>query len=264
MTLRCVHPLFEVDRNLVDRDMLDSFLDLAVAENFTVDYKGAADGSALTTIAAFANTFGGVVLVGVDWDKHDKERPGKIKPVANSQRESFNNQMVGMFSPRWVPEIIPIAIDADHSVLVVRVFPDLVPRPLMYKGTVPIRRESRNDTASLAEIQSLFAEQRVTYQTITMGPGHNPRSAYPSIRHDITAPAVVVRAFTSAPVLRNVHRPHLDRGTHNAVASALTMSRLPMHILRQMRHGEGLSRVARAGRCRSRVFLETIKGPTSI
>jgi hypothetical protein len=225
-----VHPLFEIDRSQVDRKMLDSFLSLGIEENFTVDYKGAADGSPLTTIAAMANTYGGLVLVGVDWNKRDKERPGQLKPVRNAQREIFVSQMVGAFSPRWTPEVIPVVIDDDHSVLVVRIFPDLVPRPLMYRGTVPIRREGRNDSANLAEIQSLLAEGRGLASLHAASPVHNPSGAYASIRLDKHDPAIVVRAFTSAHVLRGVPRPHIDLATHEAIIAALTQSRLPLHV----------------------------------
>jgi hypothetical protein len=69
------HRLFTASASEIDFALVRSFLDLVIEEGFTIDYKTTED-AAVDTVAAMANTYGGVVLVGVRPDQHYKNRPG--------------------------------------------------------------------------------------------------------------------------------------------------------------------------------------------
>jgi hypothetical protein len=57
-------------------------------------------------------------------------------------------QMATTFDPPgWTPDVIPVTVDGKLLV-VVRVDPDSVPRPLFHQGSVRVRLDGRNTTAS--------------------------------------------------------------------------------------------------------------------
>lgn len=224
-----MHPLFTVDAMLVTRQLLEEFLSLAVAEGLTVEYKG--DFDTLEEVAAMANTYGGLVLAGVPHrGKDGKELPGTPIGVPLADRQRMLDRMANMYSPPYTPEVIPVAVGGDRYVLVVRVDSDRAPRPIMYQGRIPVRREARNGWANLTEIRALLDEQGTYIDPWTLSASHAPSAHYPVIRSQMDDPSVVVRAFTSADVLRRVARPRLDRAAHEALASGLMGSRLPMHV----------------------------------
>ncbi|WP_147317768.1 AlbA family DNA-binding domain-containing protein [Streptomyces spongiicola] len=71
------HPLFSAPVDAVDGEMVRSFLALELEESFTLDYKRNIDATA-DTVAAMANTYGGVVLIGVDAHPKDSNLPGGL------------------------------------------------------------------------------------------------------------------------------------------------------------------------------------------
>jgi predicted HTH transcriptional regulator len=52
---------------------IDEFLNMKLLENNRLDYKAAMPSELNKAIAAFANTFGGLLIIGVDEDKNTNE-----------------------------------------------------------------------------------------------------------------------------------------------------------------------------------------------
>lgn len=205
--------------------MVRSFLDLRLEESFTIDYKRNID-AVPDTVAAMANSYGGVVLVGVDNDPKDQNLPGSLRGVQPSDKDRLVSKMVTVFDPPgWCPDVIPVTIDAT-TLLVVRVDPDSVPRPLLHKGTVKIRVDGRNDTADRRLLQLLF--QQSVYEPTVM-PGIDPRFSpdqhlAPQHRkvYGQVPPDVVIRASVSRPLGRDGLRRRLRGGIIEALTSALS------------------------------------------
>lgn len=98
-------------------------------ESARIEYKRELTGKVLEAIAALANTFGGVVLIGVDEDKQGAER---LTGVDASARDRLARMCWDTLVPPYSPEIIPIRLDpADKDVLAVLVDPGYARRPVM-------------------------------------------------------------------------------------------------------------------------------------
>jgi predicted HTH transcriptional regulator len=80
--------------------MLEDFLNLALEENLTIEYKREGD-SALDSVAALANTYGGLVFYGVDKKPEHPDRPGPITGVNPAEKEGLVNKIATTFDPPW-------------------------------------------------------------------------------------------------------------------------------------------------------------------
>lgn len=204
------HLLFTVDASQLDLALVRNFLELDIEENFTVEYKCNGDG-ALEAVAAMANTYGGMILVGVDANRQAKDRPGPVIGVPAGEKERLVNKVAGVFDPPWwCPEVIPVPTgDGDKVVLVVRVAADRAPRPILHKGSVLVRLDGRNITADRRVVRALFEESdpsvRGGLQTVSRWPDqHKPPF------HRLTPPPdAVVRAVCSHPLRGGPVRPRL-------------------------------------------------------
>ena len=131
-------------------------VDQNLPEGISLEYKTEFSSSLVESIAAFANTYGGILIVGV------KNKPGidRIVGVDEEQITRISNACTTALEPPFVPEIIPVRLDTeDHLyVLVIRVYPEASPRPVVVSGKVFIRLPSRNARADSNRIRQLFSE----------------------------------------------------------------------------------------------------------
>jgi hypothetical protein len=126
-------------------------------ESLTLEYKERYSPSLVKSVAAMANTYGGLILVGVT----DKPGSGRLVGVPEQAVVQVANACHEKLEPPWQPEIIPVRISDDEAaqyVLVVRVDPAKAPRPLLIEGTAPIRLHGRNAIADRARLGQLFSE----------------------------------------------------------------------------------------------------------
>jgi hypothetical protein len=133
--------------------------------------------STLEAIAALANTFGGVVLVGVDEDKRGLDR---LTGVDAGERDRLSRMCWDKLVPPFSPEIIPIKLDADSKyVLAVTVDPDYARRPVMLTqgNKVPVRIEGHNTPADWYRLRDLFAEQPASTPRASLPPETGPYMA---------------------------------------------------------------------------------------
>jgi len=146
-------------------------------ERARIEYKRELNGKVLEAIAALANTFGGVVLIGVDEDKQGSER---LTGVEASARDRLARMCWDTLVPPYSPEIIPVKLDpGDTYVLVVLVDPDYARRPVMLSrgNKIPVRIEGHNVPADWYRLRDLFAEELEGDLPVSLPP---PRSFVPA------------------------------------------------------------------------------------
>lgn len=172
----------------IDADGLLAFLKLRQPEGLNLEYKERLDprhDRPIESIAAMANTYGGVLLIGV---AEERGLPTTDPPgVELGERDRLVNRCLGLLEPPFAPEVIPVALPQnDRYVLVVRVNWGAADRPLVFRGRVPVRSEGRNVPADRYRMASLFAEQPGTAVVPNLAGGGvwSPRSTHSLLRSD--------------------------------------------------------------------------------
>lgn len=194
-------------------------------ESLTLEFKERYSASLPKSIAAMANSYGGLIIVGVADSGADR-----IRGVPSSAITQVVNGCYERLEPPWEPEIIPVPLpgDPDNLLLVVRVDPTRAPRPIMLDGTVPVRLTGRNATADRSRIGRLFAEAAPAVRTA------GRRLPSPEIPTDSTgAPTAdfILRSGMWLPVDESATwRPLSERGV-DLVAGALNDSALGRRLM---------------------------------
>ena len=134
-----------------------------------MDFKEGSTPAVAECAAAMANLHGGLILIGVT----DQDR--KIVGVPREAMAYVADILAThLESPDWQPEMIEVPLDdgSGRYVLVLRVNPDAVPRPVFVQLTArfskekrsifwaPVRMPGSTRPATLDELRALFAEQR--------------------------------------------------------------------------------------------------------
>lgn len=125
-------------------------------ESLTLEYKESYASKIPDSVAAMANSYGGLILVGVT-ERNVSDRLIGVPEPTIVQIVSGCHQKL---EPPWVPEIIPVPLPETDGlmVLVVRVDPAMAPRPLLIQGAAPIRLHGRNAVADRARLTQLITE----------------------------------------------------------------------------------------------------------
>ncbi|MFG2142580.1 helix-turn-helix domain-containing protein [Streptomyces sp. NPDC048696] len=120
----------------------------------TVEYKEQMAETVARGVAALANTYGGLLLIGVT----DKTRV--VKGVKEKTVDAVADHCYAKIEPPWVPEVIPVPLGqgSDRYVLVLRVVPGQHRRPLLVDGVAYVRDHSTTHPASWHRLRELFAE----------------------------------------------------------------------------------------------------------
>lgn len=127
----------------------------------------------LEAITALANTFGGVVLVGVDEAKHGTDR---LTGVAAGERDRLARMCWDKLVPPYSPEISTVKLDAsDKYVLVVLINLDYARRPIMLTqgNKILVRLEGHSVPADWYRLRELFAEEQATATPTALPPSPN-------------------------------------------------------------------------------------------
>lgn len=142
----------------VSLDRVRQLLAQDLPESLTLEYKEAFTSNITRTVAAMANTYGGIILVGVA----DQASADRIVGVTAATVTQIINACHDAIEPPWEPEVIPVPVGAapvDRYVLVVRIDAQRAPRPLLVNGAAPVRLHGRNATADRGRLVALFAER---------------------------------------------------------------------------------------------------------
>ena len=128
------------------------------AESLTLEFKSTiAPKNVAKSVAAMANTYGGIIIVGID----DKPGPERVQGVEIEVLSQTVNVCHALLEPPWVPEIVPVQLESssDRFILVVRVIPGQAPRPLLLGGSAPVRLHGRKrEQPAAASSQPCFTQ----------------------------------------------------------------------------------------------------------
>jgi len=141
-------------------DRVRQLVDQNLPEGLTLEYKEDYSTSIVKSVAAMANSYGGIILVGVT-DGPDTDR---LVGVGQDSIVQIINACHDSLEPPWEPEIIPVSLDGsdDRLVLVVRIDPARAPRPILIGGSAPVRLQGRNAVADRNRLAVLFADTAAT------------------------------------------------------------------------------------------------------
>lgn len=210
--------------------MVQDFVSLAIPENLTVEYK-LGGSKPIEAVAALANTYGGLILVGVGEEPRGIPNPNDIRGVGRLEKDRLVSQMATNFDPPWSPEVIEVALpDSDKVVLVIRIDRDLVPAPIVLDGRILIRLDGRNVAANRQIIANLIAQAGPTQRLTTFrgeatrSPG-NHRTAVPP-QQGVEQPDLHFRAITSIPLPPGRRRHRMPTGMPKKLVASLSRTQL--------------------------------------
>lgn len=163
-----------------DLDRIRQLVSQNDLERGRLEYKRQLDNGrqALEAIVALANTFGGVVLIGVDEKQHGLDR---LSGVPATERTRLVSLCWSQLTPPCSPEIIPISLGHDDLyVLAVVINTDYVRRPVMLNqgNRILVRLEDQNQPPDWYRLRDLFTEQAPAYQDARLSPAQQA-GAYP-------------------------------------------------------------------------------------
>ncbi|MEU4180980.1 ATP-binding protein [Streptomyces sp. NPDC026589] len=195
-------------------------------ESLTLEYKSEYSASLVTTIAAMANTYGGMILVGIN----DRVEPGVERVVGVDGQATIDQIVSGcstMLDPPWEPTFfnVPFGDGSGRSVVVVRVDANVAPRPVLIKVKAPIRLSGRNATADRARLLQLAREEP---SATVLPTGQNVMS--PNLDRDGEGKATadfILRTGINLPMGEAAAWRPLSEKTVAALAQALNGSALP-------------------------------------
>lgn len=208
-------------------------VDLAQPESLTLEYKSDYASGLVKTVAAMANSYGGIILVGVTDSRQVARNPtaDRIVGVPGETTTKISEGCRNTLEPPWQPEIIEVAVpdQQDTFVMVVRVDPARAPRPILVDGKAPIRLHGSNHTADRTRLWQLFAEASApagrTMPSL-------PRPQLPGNYNGSPAADYILRSGMQVPVDYNASwRPLSERGV-SALADALNTSPLQQTLLK--------------------------------
>lgn len=160
--------LFTLPLSEITIEDIEAFCNQRLPEGERIEYKSKLNNDKVVqTIAAMANTDGGVVLIGVQEEKDaggQRSYPGAISGIdaRNDPGLSITNRCYTNLQPAWVPEIkeIPLREDATKAVILVRIDENRIPAsPILYRDKgVYIRFGEENRIADLERMRLLFKE----------------------------------------------------------------------------------------------------------
>lgn len=209
----------------VTPDRVRELMSQNLPESLTLEYKESFSPNLVTSVAAMANSYGGLILVGVTDGAADE----RILGVPETEISRIVNACHDRLEPPWEPEIIPVPIGSDLWVVIVRIDPGRAPRPILLDGRAPVRLQGRNATADRARLAELFT------QTPAGQGGSAWRIMSPQLPRRDDGSDAVDFAVNSGLVVplgeRATHRPISDRSA-STLADALNNSPLARRLLK--------------------------------
>ncbi len=132
----------------------------AEPEGLTLEYKRGPTPKIALSVAAMANTYGGIILVGIT----DGTSGDRLVGISERDMTAVASSIYDSLEPPWEPELIPVQLEDKDGryVLVIRVDHTVAPRPVLIKGAAWIRLQGRNSIADRSRLQELFTETPFT------------------------------------------------------------------------------------------------------
>lgn len=153
---------------------MKSPLEVRPTEGGLIDYKVDDSGDWVDVIAAFANTSGGLVFLGVQSDKNQNNAPAAIVGIAFSGgdiKARISSRILSQVTPRpdFQIAVVPLPSNPVKSVIAVRVCEGTYP-PYQYskerdKIRFPIRVQDSCRQANLRDLEHLFTKRGAYAET---------------------------------------------------------------------------------------------------
>lgn len=202
----------------VTLERIEELMSLQLAEGSALEYKVSKTERLLSTIAAFANTRGGLILLGV------KDQTGADRMVGVSDKEisTVVSSCRDQLDPPFIPEIITLRVPGDEVryVAVFRVYPELSPRPVVMNGKVFVRFHDRNDRADQVRIRQLFSE----HSGVTLA--QNSYIQAPLLQQESPEIDICIRTGMTFPIDATCAGRPLSESSVKALIEALNQSAL--------------------------------------
>lgn len=151
--------IYSKDINTIEWNDVVEFCNQRVQENATLDYKKNFPNNLQKTIAAFANTMGGIILIGIDEDDENKPKlPIDGIPFERGISERIMNIILTNISPPIIPEI-QICVNGEKSkaVALIRIpQSNKTPHAINKNTEVYVRTGNRSDFEPRANVDKLF------------------------------------------------------------------------------------------------------------
>lgn len=181
-------------KNDVTLDRIRVLVGQEQSESFTLEYKEKFSPNLVKSVAAMANTYGGLIVVGVT----DQKQDDRIVGVDGGTADKIVNACFDSLEPPVNPEIIELALPGKvgRSVIVVRVHADRAPRPVLMGGSAPVRLHGRNALADRNRLRQLFDESPMPSRFSAPLPAPTLNSADPDRPKEL----VILRSGMRLPV----------------------------------------------------------------
>jgi hypothetical protein len=212
-----------LDGDVSEADLLE-FLAMRVEENQILEYKRTLDApKSIPVVAAFANGYGGYLLLGVGETELPTGRAipdATPTPLPADAGTRFRNACFEKLDPPWVPDIVAVNVGtAGKVVLVVRVPPQPQLRPIAHDGAVYLRYGDQTRAAPREEIRRLFSEATDAEPTFVPNPHAFVGSTGFGI--ELTGKWFVVRAVATAALPPGLAVKPLDESLRQGIAAVV-------------------------------------------
>ena len=142
-------------------------------ENINLDYKQELNSNVAKTIAAMANTWGGLIIIGVEEEDSKPKLPVRGIEYKEHLREQVNNIILGNIMPPIFPEIqVCTSKDSKRAFIVIRVpQSNLTPHAIKNNTKVYIRTDTSNEPEELASVDRIlwFIDRRKKSEMLKNG-----------------------------------------------------------------------------------------------
>ncbi len=226
------YSLFWSSAATITPDLVRTFLAERHEETEVLDYKGIDPAGkdrdrglaeVIDTIAAMANTDGGIILFGVLPDKDEKTKPGTVVGVTQRDIDSLKDRCRSHLQPPFVPETIPIvlpSLSAGRLFVVIRIDPLRDPRPIVVRERgVFVRVGDSSRIADLHRLRQLFAEEAQGITDVVGDSDFSPSSYVPpEPKPDLVIRAALIgHGVRGRNDLKTSHKANLVRYLSNCV-----------------------------------------------
>ncbi len=140
------------------QDVID-FCEEKHRESIHLDYKREINNASLPkTMAAMANTWGGVIIIGVEDKDSTPELPVQGIAYKKGLRERINNIVLGRITPPIFPEVQICSDEKEENALIVIRVPqsDTTPHAIKDNTKVYIRTDTSNEPEELANVDRIL------------------------------------------------------------------------------------------------------------
>ncbi len=166
-----ISSLFTIALSQLDINTVLSFCNQGFSEGLRIEYKKEFPRNLklAETVCAFANTQGGLILIGVEADKkYNKPKNVTGVELKGGLEEKIINLCLSHISPSITPEVKvvdfksdPKITESDRAILFIRVRASYIaPHYLLSTNEIPIRVHCRNALADLRTIENLIERRK--------------------------------------------------------------------------------------------------------